>query len=194
MTCPLCGGQHPEGTTWCPTLWAEIPPDEPPDEPIEPAVEPAVAQECPDDDAQVTCPGCGDQGHPGQECRQCGQTIPGGVVRTAPVAGQTATVLLPSGDRTPIPRGREVTIGRNSELPGIRQGLEPFDAVSRRHCYVTVDPTGASVTVRDPGSANHTWVGDDPTRLGDDEQRTVPLPVRLRLGQHLSITISGEPG
>ncbi|MDR1428110.1 MAG: hypothetical protein LBJ08_10225, partial [Bifidobacteriaceae bacterium] len=25
LTCPLCGGEHPLGTTWCPVLLAEIP-------------------------------------------------------------------------------------------------------------------------------------------------------------------------
>ena len=64
-----------------------------------------------------------------------------------------------------------------------------YDAVSRRHCLITVTPDGARVRVRDPGSANGTWLGDDPAQIRPGETRTAALPVRLRLGLHLSTTI-----
>lgn len=101
-------------------------------------------------------------------------------------------MLLPSGARVSVPAGREIIVGRQSDIPEIRQGLEPFDVVSRRHCFITIALEGDRVSVRDPGSVNHTWVGDDPAEVRPDETRIVPLPVRLRLGQHLSITVSAQ--
>jgi len=182
MTCPLCGQQHPETSTYCTTLWTEIPA---PAEPVE--AEPDTEELDPSIDI-VTCPECGDQGTAGTECRQCGKPLP--VAR--PLTARAGTMLLPSGARVSVPAGREIIVGRQSDIPEIRQGLEPFDVVSRRHCFITIALEGDRVSVRDPGSVNHTWVGDDPAEVRPDETRIVPLPVRLRLGQHLSITVSAQ--
>lgn len=218
MTCPLCGQEHPASTTYCPHHWAEIPAATPEHAETEPAVQEQRTAACPLGDHEhpvtetycdesfstlpvnwatpatapppaqsmggVTCADCGFDGTPGTECLQCGMELP------QPSAAQTASLLLPSGDAVPIPRGRDVVIGRQSDIDGIRHGLEPFDAVSRRHCYVSISSAGDDLTVRDPGSANHTWVGDNPEHVEPDEIRSASLPVRLRLGQHVSVTIS----
>lgn len=133
---------------------------------------------------RAVCPVCGCPGSPGEECMQCGRALP------PPAAGAGTALVLPSGDRVSIPRGRELVVGRLSDTPGIRRALHDYDAVSRRHCLITVEPDGARVRVRDPGSANGTWLGDDPAQIRPGETRTAALPVRLRLGLNLSITIS----
>ena len=214
VTCPLCG-LHPVSDDYCPTLLTEIPPslfsadseesspDEPPHDdsarraddtriqgspargPAAPAA-PAPAREPVEQTPaeRAVCFVCGCPGSPGEECMQCGQTLP------SPAAGASTALVLPSGDRVSIPRGRELVVGRLSDTPGIRRALHDYDAVSRRHCLITVTPDGARVRVRDPGSANGTWLGDDPAQIRPGETRTAALPVRLRLGLHLSITIS----
>jgi pSer/pThr/pTyr-binding forkhead associated (FHA) protein len=106
------------------------------------------------------------------------------------VSPSVVSLLLPSGQRASIPRGQEITIGRQSEIPEVRAGLEPFDVVGRRHCYITVGLGRDKAIVRDPGSTNGTWVGDNPRQVSEQEQRSVELPTRIRLGQHLSITIT----
>lgn len=133
---------------------------------------------------RAVCPVCGCPGSPGEECMQCGRALP------PPAAAAGTALVLPSGDRVSIPRGRELVVGRLSDTPGIRRALHDYDAVSRRHCLITVEPDGARVRVRDPGSANGTWLGDDPAQIRPGETRTAALPVRLRLGLNLSITIS----
>lgn len=192
MTCPLCDQQHPAATTYCTTLWTPIP------SAVGPSTSDSSADDVVTDDSPglvttpkstslVTCATCGDQGHPGQRCRQCFDPLPA----AQPAAIDSAVVVLPSGTRIRIPCGQEVLIGRHSDVPLIRQGLESFDAVGRRHCYVTVSGAG-EVSVRDPGSTNGTWVGDDSRQVLPDETRTVRLPARVRLGQHLSITFAAE--
>ena len=218
VTCPLCG-LHPVSDDYCPTLLTEIPPsrlsadpgapseppspDEPPHDdsarraddtriqeppargpaaPAGPAPAREPAEQTPAE--RAVCSVCGCPGSPGEECMQCGQALP------PPAAGVNTALVLPSGDRVSIPRGRELVVGRLSDTPGIRRALHDYDAVSRRHCLITVTSDGARVRVRDPGSANGTWLGDDPAQIRPGETRTAVLPVRLRLGLHLSITIS----
>jgi hypothetical protein len=141
-------------------------------------------------EAPVTCPVCGDVGAAGQPCRQCGATLPT-VNAVATSASGTATLRLPSGERVVVPRGREVLIGRMSDIPEIARALEPFDVVGRRHCFIAVSSAENVVSVRDPGSTNGTWVGDDPYPLRAGEPRLAPLPARIRLGQHLAIIVEG---
>ena len=119
---------------------------------------------------------------------QCGQTLP------SPAAGASTALVLPSGDRVSIPRGRELVVGRLSDTPGIRRALHDYDAVSRRHCLITVTPDGARIRVRDPGSANGTWLGDDPAQIRPGETRTAALPVRLRLGRMSIDDRTQDPG
>lgn len=193
MTCPLCRGKHPLGTTWCSTMFAEITQPVPlsgteslaPAEllPVEPA-ESAAADESP----EAVCGRCGDIGPVGEACRQCGSVISGS--RPVGAAGQTAMVL-PSGVRVPLPKGLEIAVGRGSELAELRSALAAFDAVSRQHFLLIVDPARARVAVRDPGSTNGTWVGDDPRRVQPGEVRYADLPVRIRLGQETIILIEG---
>ncbi len=177
VSCPLCGGQHP--TRYCDVLLTPFPdPEAPPSPPQEPEPEPSGVA--------VTCPACGMAGWAGRECDQCGTPL------ASPSTGQaaTATLVLPAGGAVSVPRGREILIGRHSDVAGIRHGLEPYDVVSRRHCYVTVSTTRDEITVRDPGSANGTWTGDDPVEIRPDERRPVALPARIRLGQETYITIT----
>ena len=214
MTCPLCGHEHPGGTTWCMELFAEIPVPKP-DPPVD-ASDKAIQDEHSDGDAQAiqatqsasrptpnspagvaagtaVCGSCGDTGVPGEECRQCGRIIrpPVSTVGVG-ASARVSVLLLPSGLGVRLPRGREVVIGRQSELVEIRDALDSFDAVSRQHCYITVHPVRDEVLVRDPASLNRTWVGDDPREVGKSEDRVAQLPVRLRLGRHLSVVIGLE--
>ena len=215
MTCPLCGHEHPTGTTWCMELFAEIPVANP--EPPVDASDKVIPAAGGGFDAQATratisasrhtanspagiavgtaaCSNCGDIGLPGEECRQCGQTIrrPFATVAVGGASARASVLLLPSGSCTKLPRGREVVIGRQSELAEIRDALDSFDGVSRQHCYITVHPVRDEVVVRDPESLNRTWVGDDPREVGRTEDRVAPLPVRLRLGRHLSVVVGLE--
>lgn len=212
ITCPLCGKVHPAGTTWCMTLFAEIPPQrsDPPAQAtgegsnadvsgVEPATTPRTSPSLPPapeppteiSAGRAVCSDCGDSGRPGEECRQCGHVIPSSAssVVTSVRSARAVVLTLPSGSYTQLPRGREIGIGRQSELGEIRAALTAFDAVSRQHCYVTVHPHRDEVTVRDPDSLNRTWVGADPREVGRQENRVAPLPVRLRLGHDLSIMI-----
>lgn len=190
MTCPACHGMHPAGSAYCTELW--IPIDSMQDitnqdddagrgQQIthEPSSEPTA-----DDDAPA-CPVCQDTLRVQNRCRQCGYDFGG---TTSP----PVTIVLPSGESIPVPSASEVVIGRLSEDPTIRDALEPFEAVSRRHCTLRVDPDGAHVTVKDLRSSNGTWVGDDPEQLAIGESRRVPLPARIRLGRHLSLTIRAQ--
>lgn len=190
ITCPLCGREHPAGTTWCPVLFQDIsrlpggalvePPSAPESEPVDRGP----------DTESVHCPNCGARGHPGDSCIQCTEIIP----LPAPGIHQSRQVyvVLPSMQGVAIPRGSEIAIGRQSHIAGISTGLEAFDGVSRRHCYVTIDAVRDTATIRDPGSLNHTWVGDDTNELGAEERREVALPVRIRLGQTAYLTITPE--
>ena len=175
VSCPLCGGEHP--TRYCEVLLTPFPDlGEPPPPPTD---EPEAPREA------VICSACGMQGQAGRECDQCGTLL------SSHSAGRatTATVQLPTGSAVLVPRGREILIGRHSDLEGIRQGLEQFDVVSRRHCYITISAVSDEATVRDAGSANGTWVGDDPVEVRADDLRPVALPARIRLGQETFITI-----
>jgi hypothetical protein len=179
MTCPYCGEEYPAGTDYCSKCFTYI------------SLSPSEPEGQEEDGARlsVTCPQCGDIGHPGEECRQCGATFP----LLQSVAQRTVSLCLPSGTRLRIPCDQEILIGRQSNVLEIKQALESFDVVSRKHCSILVTGDGSQMTVRDHGSSNHTWVGDDPVELGPNEQRRVSLPVRIRLGQRLFISI-GEEG
>lgn len=193
VTCPACGQQHAVGTTWCPVMFVDV--SELRDEPAPPAPDPAPEPAAPPtrapvaDAGLVECPVCGARGQAGQPCPQCMEVIPRPV---APARASQAVVVLPSLRGVAIPRGREIVVGRQSDIPEIRAGLAGFDGVSRRHCYVTVDATREVVTIRDPDSMNRTWVGDDEREIGANERRVADLPARLRLGRTAYLTITTE--
>lgn len=191
MTCPACMQQHPVGTTWCPIMYTDITsireapepsPDPSPSEQPAPAGQPV--------DSNATCPNCGASGRGGSPCIQCFELIP----RMAPATASAAFAVLPSYRAVPLPRGRDVVVGRQSTIPEISTELELFDGVSRRHCIVSVDTDTDTVTIRDPGSLNRTWVDDDDREIGDGERRRADLPVRIRLGQTAYLTITTEAG
>lgn len=192
MTCPACKQPHPVGTTWCPVMFCEIPQvrDEP--DRLEPPAPDDVAgppQEHEADLGRGECPTCGANGPIGQPCPQCLDVIPRPGARLRP---RQVYIVLPSFRGVAVPRGREIVIGRQSDIPEIREELEAFDAVSRQHCFVTVDAARDIASVRDPNSTNGTWVGDDEVEIGAEELRASPLPTRIRLGQAAYLTITTE--
>jgi ribosomal protein L32 len=196
MTCPLCGQEHPVGTTYCPNAWADIPvPGPAPDCEAEEggSCEPEQESEGINTDGAVdrllvVCPDCGDEGLPGSVCRQCGQTLPQAGSRCA----RTVCLRMPDGVSVPVPCGQEILIGRDSEIAAIKRFLEPYKVVSHRHCYLTILPDGQSVIIRDPISTNGTWVGDNPDRIRPDEQRQARLPAQIRLGLRLHVTVGSD--
>lgn len=192
--CPLCG-QHPAADGYCTIRRALIPrlrrPGRPCDElTVElstagiPATEPATIRL---PDGLAACTVCGHLASRFEACPRCGSLPPA----SQQVTARHVLLVLPGGAQVSIPCGQEIVIGRNSDHPSIRHHLAPFDVVSRRHCLVVVDISGAKATIRDLGSANGTWINAEPARLGSNENRTAPLPVQLRLGRQLFITIGG---
>lgn len=189
MTCPLCHQEHPAGTTWCPTLFQDISHLLQTAAPAEPPLPPAPSPPPPSDETgQVECPECGALGRPGESCPQCTQIIPAPV----PIHLEQVYLVLPSLRAVAIPRGQEIILGRQSDLADVRAGLEPFDGVSRQHCYLTIASDRDIATIRDPKSLNRTWVGDNEREIGENERREVALPVRIRLGQTAYLTITPE--
>lgn len=181
MTCPLCGRDHPAGTTYCDETWAEIPVDPPPEGTTAPeprSARPSATQ------PPLTCPSCGDTGPAGSECRQCGEPLP-----SAPTASGQPFLEMPSGQRITIPSGEDVVIGRESNVPELSAALAAFDQVSRRHCLVTVDAQFRTVSLRDLGSTNRTWADGASKPLSERDPHQASLPVRIRLGRELSITV-----
>ena len=235
MICPLCGMEHPLGTTWCPERLAWIPvsstdENQQTDSLSSPVIEnKSIASNTTAEISQ--CPNCGYPGQAGEVCIGCNEIVPNAIYTQAdtrqnqtngdtnylsvPLQARAEAILqgvgaeqdhtahievaqikkvslhLPNGQQVGLPRGREIVIGRQSEISEISESLAPLDShVSRRHCYVTIDPVQSQVTIRDPGSTNHTWVGDDPQELASTEQRTVNLPIRIRLGQYIGVYIA----
>lgn len=188
MTCPACLQQHTVGTTWCPVMYIDI-------TSIREAPEPRADMSSSERsapashpvDPPATCPNCGASGRGGSPCVQCFEVIPS----LARAAGAVFAVL-PSYRAVPFPRGREVVVGRQSSIPEISTELERFDGVSRQHCIVIIDADSDTITIRDPGSLNRTWVDDDSREIGDGENRRADLPVRIRLGQTAYLSITTE--
>ncbi len=100
-----------------------------------------------------------------------------------------AYLALPNGTRLNLCEGREYTLGRESCDSQIAQALSNSTYVSRRHCSIRVDFARAAVTVRDEGSTNGTFVGNDTQRRKVIGQETYPLPVQIWLGTHVHVSI-----
>lgn len=191
MTCPACTQEHVVGTKWCPVMYTDITSIREAPEPtsdVSPSGRSASVRTHADPPA--TCPNCGASGRSGSPCVQCLDVIPSESRSTA----RSAFAVLPSYRAVSLPRGREVVLGRQSSIPEISSELEMFDGVSRHHCIVVIDAEYDSITIRDLGSLNRTWVDDDDREIGDGEDRRADLPVRIRLGQtaYVSITTEGE--
>ena len=179
-----------------------------------------------DPDGQTQCPSCGDFGTPGEECRQCGKTIPsampeepmseeagfpeddkgdGGAfacnvheqvdqVQDAPAQQAipaSVTARMPDGTPIELPVGAPIDIGRESNLPRIRQSLERYSQVSRNHCTLRITQDARSVSVIDRNSLNGTWIDDRGhiEKLVSGQETTCALPARIRLGQILYLSI-----
>jgi hypothetical protein len=213
FTCPLCKQEHPEGTDWCDELLVEIPPPAPPRPPDGGAGD---AHENGGEgsawdgegDGRSRSPGEGagrrgrgggyldedraDQGESGGENGHGESGACGG--RGGKPISALAALTLPSGETVALRRGVVVEVGRLSPVPQIREGLEPFDSVSRRHCRLVVDKQGDRVTVWDAGSSNGTWLDGEECGQGQDAARVASLPAQLRLGQHLALRVAVQDG
>ena len=188
MKCPLCGGLHPEGTTFCNAMWAEIP-REPAEELRESEDGEYLRAEDSEGENRGRCPACGAPGIPGDECWQCGSTI-----ESLGLDAQSCRVLLRVADGVgvPIEPGKTMVIGREGDMREVSDLLVPFDVVSRRHCTVRLNQDATMVTITDCGSTNGTFVGPSAERLGRDAACTMKLPAQLRLGSCVNITLELE--
>lgn len=188
ITCPLCGGAHPEGTTFCDVMWGEIPQESEDEAPIE-----GVDANTQDDGQQIAeagrCPSCGAVGHPGDECWQCGSTIE----RSACEEQRRSVVLRVEGGRPfALEPGKTIVIGREGDTREISEKLTDYDVVSRRHCSIRLSQDSTMVTITDCGSTNGTFIGPDAERLDRDMTCTARLPVQIRLGSCVGITLEVE--
>ena len=188
MTCPLCGGTHPEGTTFCNVMWGEIPQEPRDDVLAEDTVDQQQSGE-PERDETGRCPACGAAGTPGDECWQCGGTI-----EPAGREGRCgkAVLRLDDGPSAAIEPDKTIVVGREGDLREISDMLASYDVVSRKHCTIRLSRDATMATIADCGSTNGTFVGPDAERLGRDVACTAKLPVRIRLGSCVGITLKLE--
>ena len=188
MTCPLCGGMHPEGTTFCDIMWGEIPQESRDDLAAEEA-DLRLQSDTSEHEEVGRCPSCGAFGTPGEECWQCGS-----VIEPADGEGRRRRVVLrlDDGPIAALEPDKTIVIGRESEAREISDMLASYDVVSRRHCAIRVSQDATMVTITDCGSTNGTFVGPDAERLNRDVACTAKLPVRIRLGSCVGITLDLE--
>ncbi|WP_370457999.1 FHA domain-containing protein [Adlercreutzia sp. ZJ176] len=182
MNCPLCGGRHPEGTTFCNVVWAEIS-----------QITPATTRSAQDDteveksiSGTAICPCCGAIGNTNEECWQCGTPV--GASGNSFVA-----IHFPSARSIQIAYGETVTIGRESSNKDVAAAARHYDTISRKHCVITVDESGNYISVIDCGSTNGTRIPelDHPITAGTKHQ--LSLPTRIQLGTSIELTIDKEP-
>jgi pSer/pThr/pTyr-binding forkhead associated (FHA) protein len=148
---------------------------------------------------RTSCVVCGAYSQPCHPCPNCGEPTPGvslpatGTSRAS--SKQIAKLHLPNGDSLVLPPGVEISIGKESLVPQVAAALRQFESVSRRHCLITVDPARRRVVIRDPGSTNRTYIGDDTANPVGSTGQVVQLPAKIRLGKFtavLTITLEEE--
>ena len=188
ITCPLCGGTHPEGTTFCDVMWGEIPQESE----DKTAIEEAGIQLQNDEQEHGQsgrCPSCGAPGIPGEECWQCGS-----IIEQIGDGGQCGRVLLrlDDGSFAALEPDKTIVIGREGDDRKISDMLSSYDVVSRRHCAIRVSQDATMATITDCGSTNGTFVGPDAEKLNRDMTCTARLPVQIRLGSCVGITLEVE--
>lgn len=188
VKCPLCGGTHPEGTTFCDVMWADIP-----QEPEEDGQGEVVEESpCPDDGEESQsgrCPACGAVGVPGDECWQCGSTIEGCEQKPC---GPCIFLRVEGGPGVRMELGKTMVIGREGDLGELNKVLGAYDVVSRKHCSIRLSQDATLVTITDNGSTNGTFVGPNAERLEKDEACTMKLPAQIRLGSCVNVTLGTE--
>lgn len=87
--------------------------------------------------------------------------------------------------------GSEVILGRDPDLSPHAASLARFDNVSRRHAVLGMDEDGAA-WIRDEGSRNGTWLGDN--ELAPRVKSTLDDGARIRLAadHHGTVRITRE--
>ena len=154
-----------------------------------------------DEPQQVICSFCGMPGLSGRECPQCGAMLPmvnNDALQEHPTHAPIC-LTLPGGQKVELTDGRNYSIGRDghtSEIfiseeggltPLIKQVLSNAQYVSKRHCTISVNYAANTITVRDEGSTNGTFIGMD--RRAVRNQETSPLPTTLWLGSYVTLSI-----
>ena len=188
IKCPLCGGTHPEGTTRCDVMWADIP-NEPEDDSVVDNAEVDSSSDEIEDQRNGRCPACGAFGAPGEECWQCGSIIES---CEKEACGSRVVLRIESGASIPVELDRTIVVGREGDLQDISDALAGYDIVSRKHCSIRLSQDATLVTVTDNGSKNGTFVGPDAERLEKDVACTMKLPARIRLGSCVNVTLESE--
>lgn len=188
MTCPLCGRTHPEGTTFCDVMWADIPQTPIGREPDEERGE-TPCQGDAEEPSSGRCPACGAAGVPGDECWQCGSIIES---RGQGPCEPSVLLRVEGGPGVRVEPGKTIVIGREGSSTELNRILEAYDAVSRRHCSVRLSQDATTATVTDNGSTNGTFVGQNATRLEKGETCTMKLPAQIRLGSCVNVTLETE--
>ena len=205
MTCAVCFGQHPAGVNWCPVMQAPIV------DSTDASDSTAISEA--NNTAQVAAPICSGTSDEleatrpstASACVQCGgmrsstDTSPTCFQCGAPWASApdhrgavNAWIVLPSGAQVSVERGVDIVIGRESPTRVIREALLPFDDVSRAHCRVAFSEQGGGATVFDLDSSNGTFIGVSATRLAPHHPHEVTLPTAIRLGNHVTVTLSAD--
>lgn len=166
------------------------------------------------DSESVLCPFCHSMRvAPGEECPQCGEIVPDSgnnhdvpgrgdrsarEVKSAawwqvrddaldtPPALSAVRISFPNGSSVRIPEGRECCIGRESDIFEIKRAIAGNGYVSRKHCTVRVDGERRTLSVRDEGSTNGTFVGNERHQVFDKVE--VPLPAVVWLGSHVKLS------
>lgn len=96
-----------------------------------------------------------------------------------------AVLRLPDGAAIVIPpHGFPVALGRDPVFPDA-SAFDMFDNVSRRHATVWFD--GTTISVKDNGSSNGTWV--DGRRLEPGTRTEIGAGQQLRLASNVTISI-----
>ena len=202
VVCQICGTAYPAGVTYCDSCCCEIQDVQgswEADDEIANASD--TCQDSADSDidahafeeemgaeGQVQCPECGCWGEYGGQCPQCMAPMPESVGLVSSAKRHVA-VRLPNGRSLLLEAGSVVVIGRESPDELVKESLEGFPVISRRHCILSVSADGASVEITDLGSLNGTWVGDSCDYLCENETRNCELPVTVGLGRRLRMRI-----
>ena len=176
LECPLCGGMHAIGTTFCDVMWADIPLESANQEHSEdcaPQAQTDITREC-------ICQCCGAPGAEGEDCWQCGAII---------AVSPEALLRFPGAVDICIPCGEAVVIGRESANAAVSSAAMPYDTISRKHCSISIDPNGAYAKITDLSSTNGTRIVGSETILVPNEPFQVELPVQLGLGKSVTVDI-----
>jgi hypothetical protein len=116
-------------------------------------------------------------------------TADGGIADGGPVTEGGRLRIGPDGDPISLPEGRQIILGRKSNIAGVAAAMASFGNVGRFHARVFLH--GGRITIEDLDSVNGTFVGEVglPTRVPHD----FLLPVDIRLAIDRSLRIDPPP-